>query len=122
MKNDENARKTEKIKEILSLPINERTDKMLLNLMSLTKDIPPFDNIAMKEEHMNICREMTLVHYKPNEVIVRQGDPGDSFFIILSGMAKVTITKFVDIGLNGNRIMTEVIRIKLEIFKRSWSR
>jgi CRP-like cAMP-binding protein len=62
----------------------------------------------MKEEHMNICREMTLVHYKPNEIIVKQGDPGDSFFIILSGMAKITITKYVDIGLNGNKIMTEV--------------
>ena len=29
--------KTEKIKEILSYPQEERTDKMLLNLMSLTK-------------------------------------------------------------------------------------
>jgi hypothetical protein len=37
MKNDENARKTEKIKEILSYPVQDRTDKMLLNLMSLTK-------------------------------------------------------------------------------------
>ncbi len=62
----------------------------------------------MKQEHMNICREMTLVYYKPNEVIFRQGDPGDSFFIILSGLVKISITKQVDIGINGNKIMTEV--------------
>jgi hypothetical protein len=42
---------------------------------------------------------MTLVYYKPNEVIVRQGDPGDSFFYILSGTVKIMITKQIDLGL-----------------------
>src|ERR1700712_2081853 len=54
----------------------------------------------MSMEHQNICKTMTLVHFKPNEVIVRQGDPGDSFFYILSGIVKIVVSKKYDIGLD----------------------
>jgi CRP-like cAMP-binding protein len=64
----------------------------------------------MKPEHMNICRAMTLVYFKPNEVIVKQGDPGDSFFYILSGTVKIMITKQIDLGLgeNGDKMVKDV--------------
>ncbi len=56
-----------------------------------------FENFSLTEEHLKICRSMILVHFNPNEVIVRQGDPGDSFFYILSGLVKIVVSKKYDI-------------------------
>jgi CRP-like cAMP-binding protein len=46
---------------------------------------------------------MTLIHYKPNDVIVRQGDPGDSFFYILTGIVKIVVSKKYDLGLDNEQ-------------------
>ena len=81
--------KTENIKELLMVPSEELTEKMFLELMSFTKDFKLFENIAMSIEHQNICIAMTLKAFNPNEVIVKQGDPGDSFFYILLGTVNI---------------------------------
>jgi len=48
---------------------------------------------------------MQLVHFKPNEVIVKQGDTGDSFFHILTGIVKIMVSKKLDFGVeSGNNI------------------
>jgi signal-transduction protein with cAMP-binding, CBS, and nucleotidyltransferase domain len=86
------------IKSLLNIPPNDRNEKVLLELMSFTKHFKLFDTIGMTNEHAYICKSMGLAHYKPNEVIVRQGDKGDSFFYILSGIVKIIITKKYDLG------------------------
>ena len=45
--------------------------------MSFTKDFKLFESIEMSIEDQNICSAMTLKTFNPNEVIVKQGDPGD---------------------------------------------
>ena len=94
--------KTERIKELLDIPCEKRTEKMLLELMSFTKDFKIFENISMSIEHQNICSTMTIHRYKPNETIVKQGDPGDSFFYILTGTVNVRLTLNIDTGLTSN--------------------
>ena len=94
--------KTERIKELLDIPCEKRTEKMLLELMSFTKDFKIFENISMSIEHQNICSTMTIHRYKPNETIVKQGDPGDSFFYILSGTVNIRLTYKIDTGLTSN--------------------
>lgn len=102
-------RKIEHTKELLSIPSNLRSEKQLLELMSFTKKMHIFENIAMSEEHENICRTMQLVHFKPNETIVKQGDVGDSFFHILSGIVKIVVSKKLDFGVDsGNNITIDV--------------
>lgn len=96
-------KKVERVKELLEIPSYERTDKMLLELMAFTRDFKLFENISMTNEHQNICKTMNLVHFKPNEIIVRQGDPGDSFFYILNGSVKIVISKKYDIGLDSEQ-------------------
>ncbi len=54
----------------------------------------------MSNEHKLICKSMTLCHFRPNEVIVKQGDPGDSFFYILTGIVKIIVSKKIDIGID----------------------
>ena len=94
--------KIERIKELLDIPCEKRTEKMLLELMSFTKDFKIFENISMSIEHQNICSTMTIHRYKPNETIVKQGDPGDSFFYILTGTVNVRLTLNIDTGLTSN--------------------
>ena len=94
--------KTERIKELLDIPCEKRTEKMLLELMSFTKDFKIFENISMSIEHQNICSTMTIHRYKPNETIVKQGDPGDSFFYILTGTVNIRLTYNIDTGLSSN--------------------
>lgn len=86
------------IKSLLNIPPAERNEKILLELMSFTKNFKLFDTIGMTNEHAYICKSMGLAHYKPNEIIVKQGDKGDSFFYILSGIVKIIITKKYDLG------------------------
>ena len=93
------AQKVERIKDLLEIPSEERTEKMCLELMSFTKDFKIFENISMSIEHQNVCRTMTLKKYKPNELIVKQDDPGDSFFYILHGTVNVRIASPIDIGI-----------------------
>ena len=94
--------KTERIKELLDIPCEKRTEKMLLELMSFTKDFKIFENISMSIEHQNICSTMTINRYKPNETIEKQGDPGDSFFYILTGTVNIRLTYNIDTGLTSN--------------------
>jgi len=54
----------------------------------------------MSNDHQNICMAMKLITYKANEVIVKQGDKGDSFFQILSGVVKIIVSKKIDLGMD----------------------
>jgi cAMP-dependent protein kinase regulator len=95
--------KTERIKDLLDIPCEKRTEKMLLELMSFTKDFKIFENISMSIEHQNICSTMTIHRYKPNEVIVKQGEPGNSFFYILNGTVNVRLTLKIDTGITNEK-------------------
>lgn len=53
----------------------------------------------MSEAHQAICRSLSLVYCKPNEIIYNQGDPGDSFYYILIGTVKQKIQKKIEQSL-----------------------
>jgi hypothetical protein len=53
----------------------------------------------MTESHQAICRSLSLVYLKPNEVIYNQGDKGDSFYYILIGTVKQKIQKKIEQSL-----------------------
>ena len=110
------TQKTERIKELLLIPSEERTEKMCLELMSFTKDFKLFESIAMSIEHQNICSTMTLKTFKPNEVIVKQGDPGDSFFYILHGTVNIRLATQIDTGIkDSNDINQRIVTIEKNI-------
>ena len=110
------TQKTERIKELLMIPSAERTEKMCLELMSFTKDFKLFENIAMSIEHQNICNTMTLKNFKPNEVIVKQGDPGDSFFYILHGTVNIRLATQIDTGIkDSNDLNQRIVTIEKNI-------
>ncbi len=65
-------------------------------LTNKIKEFKLFECIAMTESHVNICRTLSLAHFKPYDVIYYQGEIGDSFYYILNGIVKQTIHKKID--------------------------
>jgi CRP-like cAMP-binding protein len=96
---EEELKKIEKIKSLLEIPPKKRGDKTCLELMNLTKDLKVFENIARSIEHQNICSSITLVMCKPNEVVIRQGDQGDSLYYILHGLVTIQLSIQIDTGI-----------------------
>lgn len=73
----------------------------------------------MSQAHKNIARDIQLLTCTKNETIYEQGDYGDSFFYILSGIVDVFIKK-KDLDdadkLNKHELEKEVIRVHFETF------
>jgi CRP/FNR family transcriptional regulator, cyclic AMP receptor protein len=52
--------------------------------------VPLFDSLS-KRHLKKLGGIGTIAKYMPNHSIVRQGDPGESFFVVLEGQAKVRV-------------------------------
>ena len=105
---EEELKKIEKIKSLLEIPPKKRGDKTCLELMNLTKDLKVFENIARSIEHQNICSSITLVMCKPNEVVIRQGDQGDSLYYILHGLVSIQLSIQIDTGIQDKNQIVNV--------------
>lgn len=50
----------------------------------------PFFAYFSEEERLNIAKQHSkFLMFEPLEVVIREGDPGDSFFLVLSGTVNV---------------------------------
>ena len=105
---EEELKKIEKIKSLLEIPPKKREDKTCLELMNLTKDLKVFENIARSIEHQNICSSITLVTCKPNEVVIKQGDQGDSLYYILHGLVSIQLSIQIDTGIQDKNQIVNV--------------
>ena len=104
----EEEEKIEKIKALLEIPPKKREDKICLELMNLTKNLKIFENIARSIEHQNICGTITLSNYKPNEVIIKQGDKGDCLYYILHGLVSIQLSIQIDTGIKDRNQIVNV--------------
>ena len=104
----EEEEKIEKIKSLLKIPPNKREDKTCLELMNLTKNLKVFENIARSIEHQNICGTLTLANYKPNEIIIKQGDQGDCLYYILHGLVSIQLSIQIDTGIQDKNQIVNV--------------
>lgn len=58
--------------------------------LSVLKSVPLFEGLA-KTNLRSIAREMQEEVYSPGQTIVKKGDPGGRFFVVLEGRAKVVV-------------------------------
>ncbi len=89
----------EKIKTLLEIPPTKREDKTCTELMNLTKNLKIFENISRSIEHQNICNSLKLEIYKPNEIIIKQGDKGECLYHILHGVVSIQLSITIDTGI-----------------------
>jgi CRP-like cAMP-binding protein len=104
----EEEKKKEKIKSLLEIPPNKREDEACRELMNLTKNLKIFENIARSIEHQNICSTLTLVNFKPNEIIIKQGDIGDCLYYILHGLVSIQLSIQIDTGIQDKNQIVNV--------------
>lgn len=100
----------EKIKTLLEIPPGKREDKTCLELMNLTKNLKIFENISRSIEHQNICSTLTLETFKPNQVIIKQGDKGDCLYHILHGLVSVQLNIQIDTGIQDKSQVVNVLK------------
>jgi twitching motility protein PilT len=78
-------------------------EEALMETLSLTKELEPkvFASLgecalfrALKPEQLpQLVKVAELQRFDPGETIVRQGEPSDSFYIVIDGIAAVTVQK-----------------------------
>lgn len=80
------------IKFILSLPPHERTNEMIDKVFSLTRDLKFFQNLREEHTddiHYSCCKFLQFEFCPADSVIIKQGDPGSKFYILIEGKANV---------------------------------
>ena len=81
--------RTEEKPEIRELAL---TEAIFQELAELTRNIYFFEGIPV--ENLNeLCREIGFFEFPDETTILRQGSPGDSFFLMYSGRAKVRVNR-----------------------------
>ena len=78
----------EKIMQLLQKTGVDRTDDDLDSIVAMTRHIKFFGSMDTSQ-HRNICKVMQCVKLGADEVIVQQGDPGDAFYILLTGHVSI---------------------------------
>ncbi|CAG9333735.1 unnamed protein product [Blepharisma stoltei] len=84
--------KTIIIKFILSLSPDQRTPEMIEKVYSLTKDLAFFKTIReehTEDIHYSCCKYLNFEFHPAGSVIIKQGEPGSKFYILIEGSANV---------------------------------
>ena len=66
--------------------------KLYFNCLDKFKNVFASSGISFNELMNRICLQLKCEQYNTNEIVCRQGDKGDKFFIILKGTVSVIIT------------------------------
>lgn len=78
----------EKIMQLLQKTGVDRTDEDLDSIVAMTRHIKFFGSMDTSQ-HRDICKVMQCIKLAADEVIVQQGDPGDAFYILLTGHVSI---------------------------------
>lgn len=85
--------------KILKIPSSERTKDHKLLLVKATKKLGFFEKINSKpiniasKIHEKCCQHLNYASYKRGDVIFRQGDHPNKFYIVLKGHVQVLLLK-----------------------------
>ncbi|CAD8067454.1 unnamed protein product [Paramecium sonneborni] len=81
---------------ILKSPPEERMDFELAVLEQATKELEFFKSLHDSKLHQKCCKMMVYRHYMKNDIIFKEGDSSNEFFIILDGSVNVYVRKKQD--------------------------
>lgn len=82
--------KTDYRRDILSKPSEERTESDLLSLMEVFGRLR-FAESLRHAEKVEVCKAMGFRSKRKGDTVFSQGDPGNTFYIVLSGSVSVSI-------------------------------
>ncbi|CAD8148928.1 unnamed protein product [Paramecium octaurelia] len=81
---------------ILKSPPEERMDFELAVLEQATKELDFFKSLHDQKLHQKCCKMMIYRHYMKNDIVFKEGDSSNEFFIIIDGSVNVYVRKKQD--------------------------
>ncbi|CAD8098485.1 unnamed protein product [Paramecium sonneborni] len=82
---------TEKLKLLLQVPIEQRTQPICKDIAEIAQQIKFLSQYKQKPDFLELCKNLYLKTYEKRQYIFKQGDQGDAFYVILNGSVKVYI-------------------------------
>ncbi len=64
------------------------------------------DHVKRKKQ-LDLCRHLTLLDIPPRTKVLHEGEPGDAFYMVLSGSLKATADGFEDVVLTAGMTFGE---------------
>ena len=80
----------EDLSNIMKIDYNNLKPLHILNRISKLKKLYLFKNLSEKTLEL-LAKQLTKRKYEPRDVIVKEGDTADSFFLISKGRVKITM-------------------------------
>ena len=96
------------IKDICKEQCGSRSESDIKLLKSLTKNIKLFQDMVLKQgenSHAACCQYLLYEEIPSQEYVFKQGDVGNKFYILLSGIVSIEILKLED----GKRTIQEIM-------------
>jgi cAMP-dependent protein kinase regulator len=87
--NDDIEEIIKKYAEVKDVLFDFYKERVIVNLLAMS---PVFSPCTLEERH-EVINRFTMKEYKIGEDVIREGDAGDSIFLIKSGQVKITINK-----------------------------
>lgn len=78
-----------KLRHFLSLPLSSRSDGQTYEIVQLLKDNSFLMRYAGTNQLNQLVKNMRIQVYEPSEVVITEGEPGKSFYNILTGRVSV---------------------------------
>eukprot|EP01135_Chromosphaera_perkinsii_P005333 Nk52_evm14s343 gene=Nk52_evmTU14s343 len=79
------------VKSILSQEPDVRTEEDIKRMVNFLRNENSFFEKISAGIAFDICKNMKLLAFDPNEMVCRQGDMGENFYIILSGSVDIIV-------------------------------
>lgn len=71
--------------KLLSVPVGERNDEDLFQLMRLTSDLVLFEHCKMTNTHKEVCKNIFIKPFNKGAIIFKQGAEPDGYYFVLKG-------------------------------------
>ncbi|KDO29994.1 hypothetical protein SPRG_05183 [Saprolegnia parasitica CBS 223.65] len=85
------AQKLQESVRILKMHPSERSDTDVAQLYAWLMSQENLSPVFKPTIGKNVCREMEFLHLRPNDIIVHQGDIGETCFIVVSGQVGIHV-------------------------------
>ena len=72
------------------IPWHARTEKGRIEIESVLSRVPIFEPLT-KEDRARLAEKTTVLYFGRGEPVIRQGDPGEALYAIVSGAARVAV-------------------------------
>lgn len=106
--------------KVLTKHKRKRTEEEILNLMKMTEKIKFFKKFYENKErhiHLECCRRMQYEYQEAGEIIFREGEIGDTFYIIISGHVQVCKNPTGQLNLKSLEESKEIINESKRVSK-----